>query len=67
MAKKDDTPRGSSSILDEIQDKLEQALAKKKEDVGRDLEERIRREKEEAQKRMEELDKELVQEKQAVA
>jgi hypothetical protein len=66
MAKKDDTPKDSSSIIDEIQDQLEQALAKKKEDVEKELEERIQREKEEAQKRMQELDNELVEEKQTL-
>ncbi len=66
MVKKDDTPKASSSILDEIQDKLEEALARKKQDVEKELEERIKQEREEAQKRMKEIDNELVQEKQAL-
>jgi len=67
MAKKDNTPKGPSSVVDEIQEQLEQALAKKKEDLEKELEERIRREKEEARKRMEELDKEVVEEKQSLS
>lgn len=63
MAKKDNTPKGSASIIDEIQEQLEQALAKKKKDVEKELEERIRQEKEEAQRKMEEFDKELKKEK----
>jgi len=63
MAKKNDTPDTSSSVFDEIQQQLDHALAKKKEDLERDLEERIRKEKEETQKRMEELERELKEEK----
>ncbi len=66
MAKNDDTPKASSSILDEIQDKLEEALSRKKQDVEKELEEKIKREREEAEKRMKEIDNELVQEKQAL-
>jgi len=69
MAKKDDTPdtpENSSSILDEIEQQLEKALAKKKEEVEKELEERIRKEREEAKKRLENLDKELHEEKQTL-
>jgi hypothetical protein len=63
MAKKNDTPDTSSSVFDEIQQQLDHALAKKKEDLERELEERIRKEKEEMQRRMEELERELNEEK----
>ncbi len=63
MAKKDDTPDTSSSVFDEIQKQLDDALVKKKKDLEKELEERIRKEKEEMQKRMQELDKELQVEK----
>jgi outer membrane biosynthesis protein TonB len=67
MGKKDDTPKGPVSIIDEIQEQLDQALAKKKVDVEMELEERIKREREEAQKRMQEIEKEMVEEKQGLA
>ncbi|MDH5745252.1 MAG: hypothetical protein OEZ52_17045 [Candidatus Aminicenantes bacterium] len=63
MAKKDDTPEKPSTILDEIEQQLEHALAKKKEDVEKELEERIRKEKEEAQKKIQDIDKEIAKEK----
>lgn len=63
MAKKDDTPDSPSSVFDEIQKQLDQALTRKKQDLERELEERIRKEKEEMQKKMQELDKELSEEK----
>jgi hypothetical protein len=67
MGKKDDTPKGPTSIIDEIQEQLDQALARKKVDVEMELEEKIKREKEEAQKRMQELEKEMVEEKQSLS
>jgi len=66
MAKKDDTPEKPSTILDEIEQQLEHALAKKKEDVEKELEERIRKEKEEAQKKIQDIDKEIAKEKQTL-
>lgn len=67
MAKKNDTPKNSASIIDEIEQQLEQALSRKKEDVEKELEERIKREKEEAQKRIQEIERELKEEKQTLA
>ena len=66
MAKKNDEPEGTASIVDEIEKQLEEALTKRKAEVEKDLEERIQREKEEAQKRIEEIDKELAEEKDAL-
>jgi len=66
MAKKDDTPKKSSSVFEEIEEQLEKALAKKKEDLEKELEERIRQEKEETQKRIEGLDNDLNQERGAL-
>jgi hypothetical protein len=63
MAKKDDTPKNSSSVIDEIEQQLGEVIARKKEEVEKDLEEKIRREREEAHRRIEELDKEVEQEK----
>jgi len=63
MSKKDDTPKNSSSIIDEIEQQLEQAIARKREEVEKALEEKIRKEKEAAQKRIEELSKEGEEEK----
>ncbi len=63
MAKKEDTPKNSSSIIDEIQQQLDQAITKRREEVEKELEERIRKEREEAQKRIEELNREMEEEK----
>jgi hypothetical protein len=63
MAKKDDTPKNSSSVIDEIEQQLEQAIAKKREDVEKTLEEKIRKERDEARKRIEELTREAEEEK----
>jgi hypothetical protein len=67
MAKKDDIPEGNSSIVDEIEKQLEEALSKRKEEVEKELEERIKREKEEAQKRIEDINRELAEEKDALS
>lgn len=67
MAKKDDETKTANSIVDEIEQQLEEALLKRKEEVEKELEERIKREKNEAQKRMEEIDKELAEEKDALS
>jgi hypothetical protein len=66
MAKKNDEPEGTASIVDEIEKQLEEALSKRKAEVEKELEERIQREKEEAQKRLEEIDQELAEEKDAL-
>ncbi len=63
MAKKIDKDKGSSSIVDEIELQLEEALSRRKEEVERELEEKIKKNREEAQKRIEEIDKELAEEK----
>ncbi len=66
MANKDDTPKNSSSIVDEIEQRLEQTIAKRREDVEKTLEEKIRKEREEAQKRIEDLTREADEEKQTL-
>jgi hypothetical protein len=63
MAKKDDTPKNSSSVIDEIEQELDQVIARKKEEVEKELEEKIRREREEAHRRIEELDREVERER----
>ena len=67
MAKKDDKDKGSTSIVDEIELQLEEALSKRKKEVERELEERIKQEKEEARKRIDDINKELVEEKDALS
>ena len=67
MAKKDDKDKGSTSIVDEIELQLEEALSRRKDEVERELEERIKREREEARKRIDEINKELVEEKDALS
>ena len=67
MAKKDDKDKGSNSIVDEIELQLEEALSRRKDEVERELEERIKREKEEARKRIDDINKELVEEKDALS
>lgn len=66
MANKDDTPKNSSSIVEEIEQRLEQTIAKRREEVEKTLEEKIRKEREEAQKRIEDLTREAEDEKQTL-
>jgi hypothetical protein len=67
MGKKNDEKSSSLSIIDEIEDQLREVLSKKKQDVEKELEERIRKEREEAQKRLEDLDKEMIEEREALS
>ena len=57
----------SFSVIDEIEDQLQEALNKKKQEIEKELEERIKREREEAQKKLEDLDKEMTEEKEAIS
>ena len=66
MAKKSDKDKGSTSIVDEIELQLEEALTRRKAEVEKELEEKIKREREEAKKRIEQIDQELAEEKDAL-
>lgn len=66
MGKEKDNFKESSSIIEEIEEQLGEALSKKKDEIEKELEERIKREKEEAKKRIEDIEKEFAEEKQAL-
>jgi|Deesub1362A_J573_1020465.scaffolds.fasta_scaffold00107_24 hypothetical protein len=57
----------SVSIIEEIENQLEEILSRKKESIEKELEEKIRREKEEAQKRIQAIEAELSEEKQTLS
>ncbi|MFP4083112.1 MAG: hypothetical protein ACLFVG_10215 [Candidatus Aminicenantes bacterium] len=56
----------SASVIKEIEDRLEEAISRKKEQIEKELEERINREKEEAKKQIDQIEKEFDEEKQAL-
>jgi len=58
--------KGSASIIEEIEQQLEEILKKKKDDIEQDLEDRINKEKEEAEIRKDQLNKEIAAEKEAL-
>jgi len=58
--------KDSSSIIEEIEQQLEEILKKKKDDIEQDLEDRINKEKEEAEIRKDQLNKEIAAEKEAL-
>ncbi len=58
--------KGSASIIEEIEQQLEEILKKKKDDIEQDLEDRINKEKEEAEIRKDQLNKEIEAEKEAL-
>ena len=58
--------KSSASIIEEIEQKLEEILKKKKDDIERELEDRINKEKEEAEVRKDQLNKEIAAEKEAL-
>ncbi len=58
--------KSSASIIEEIEQKLEEILKKKKDDIERELEDRINKEKEEAEVRKDQLNKEITAEKEAL-
>jgi hypothetical protein len=66
MAENDKTSNGSTNIIDEIEQQLEDILKQKKESVAKELEEKIKREQEEAQKKMAAIEQELAKEKEAL-
>lgn len=59
-------PHDSTSIIGEIESKLEEILSKKKESIEKELEEKIKREQEEAQKKIEAIESELKEEKEVL-
>lgn len=66
MGQEKDALKESASIIQEIEERLEQAISKKKGQIEKDLEERIKREKEEAEKEIEKIEKDFTEEKQAL-
>jgi len=58
--------KDSSSIIEEIEQQLEDILKKKKDDIEQELEDRINKEKEEAEIRKDQLNKEIAAEKEAL-
>ncbi len=66
MGKEKGNFKESTSIIEEIEEQLGEALSKKKDEIEKELEERIKREKEEAKKRIEDIEKEFAEEKQAL-
>jgi len=58
--------KSSASIIEEIEQQLEEILKKKKDDIERELEDRINKEKEEAEVRKDQLNKEIAAEKEAL-
>jgi hypothetical protein len=66
MGKNEENRKEPSSLIEEIEEQLGEALSKKKDEIEKELEERIKREKEEAKKRLDEIEKEFAEEKQAL-
>lgn len=66
MGNNKDVLKESASVIEEIEDRLEETISKKKEEIEKELEERLRQEKEEAKQRIEQIEKEFVEEKQAL-
>ncbi len=58
--------KDSATIIEEIEQQLEEILKKKKDDIEQDLEDRINKEKEEAEIRKDQLNKEIAAEKEAL-
>lgn len=66
MSETQETIRESVSAIQEIEQQLEKLLPRKKEDIERALAARIQKEKEIARKKVEEVEKEFVQEREAL-
>jgi DNA repair exonuclease SbcCD ATPase subunit len=66
MGKEKDNFKQPTSVIEEIEEQLGEALSKKKDEIEKELEERIKREKEEAKKRIEDIEKEFAEERQAL-
>ncbi len=66
MGKNDEYLEESASIVEKIENQLEEILIKKKATIEKELEERINREKEEAEKKIHEIESELTEEKEAL-
>jgi len=66
MGKNDEYLKESASIVEKIENQLEEILIKKKATIEKELEERINREKEEAEKKIHEIESELTEEKEAL-
>jgi chromosome segregation ATPase len=66
MGKEKDNFKEPTSIIEEIEEQLGDALSKKKDEIEKELEERIKREKEEAKKRIEDIEKEFAEEREAL-
>lgn len=67
MSNHKDFLKESHSVLEEIENQLEEMLSQKKGEVEKDLEVRINKEKEEAQKRIENIEKDFSEEKEALS
>jgi len=63
---KQDIIKESASIIEEIEGRLEQILAKKKKEVDQELEEKIKREEIEAKRKMEAIEKQIAEEKESL-
>jgi hypothetical protein len=66
MSNHNDFIKDSSSILEEIEFQLNQALDKRRQEIEEELEEKISREKEEARKKISRMEEELSQDKQTL-
>ena len=66
MSETQESIRESVSVIQEIEQQLEKLLPRKKEDIERALAARIQKEKEIARKKVEEVEKEFVQEREAL-
>ncbi|MCK4263891.1 MAG: hypothetical protein KAX27_03015 [Candidatus Aminicenantes bacterium] len=67
MAEKNESPKKSVSIIEEIEDQLKDILTKKKQEVEKDLEEKIKQEKEEAKNKIDQIEKEVIEEKESLS
>jgi hypothetical protein len=66
MLENNEIPQKSGSIVDKIENQLQDILTKKKEEIERSLEERIRKERDDAQRKLEEIEKDYESEKETL-
>lgn len=66
MSEQDDFGKDPASIIEEIEQQLEEILKKRRNEIEQDLEERISREKEEARRRMDQVQEEMSEDKQSL-
>lgn len=59
-------PQKMDSLVDSIEDQLQEILTKKKEEIESSLEDRIRKERDEAQRRLEEIERDYDEEKEGL-